>query len=156
MRRSPVLQDSNEETMPRSHLRYLGPTIRAGTVALGLTALAVDAASAAPPGGGPTEAGAGLGALTQRTEAPAQAAGPPSHTVAPGPDRVSEPDIGGVLGGRQSFAMESPDISAAFDSLSRPQQARVMQRCKDIVARPAQADASQLVICETLMAMSKR
>jgi hypothetical protein len=147
---------SDEETMPPYDLRYFGPNLRAGTVALGLAALVVDVAPAAPPGGSPTEPGAGLGVLIPDTEAPAQVAGPPSHTIAPGPGRISERGIGGILGGHESFAMEGPDISAAFDSLSRPQQARVLQRCKDIVARPAQADASQLAICGTLMAMSKR
>ena len=51
---------------------------------------------------------------------------------------------------------EDTDISSAFETLSRPQQARVMQRCKDVVARPAQADANQLTICQMLLAMAKR
>lgn len=134
------------------------PSLRAGAVALGLLALAVNAAPAAPPGAAP-ETGAAQGPISPRGEALAQAAGPPSHAAAAGPRRKSERgdgDLGGILGGHEAFAMESAGISAAFDSLSRMQQARVMQRCKDLVARPAQADASQLAICETLMAMTKR
>ena len=50
---------------------------------------------------------------------------------------------------------EDSDISAAFETLSRPQQARVLQRCKDVVARPAQADPNQLTICQMLLAMAK-
>jgi hypothetical protein len=140
-------------------LKYdFGPTLRAGTIALGLMALAVDAVPAAPPGAS-TEGGAGLGPISPRGEALAQNAGPPSHAAAAGPGRISERGgggLGGILGGHEAFAMESSDISVAFDSLSRQEQARVMQRCKDVVANPAQAEASQLAICETLMAMSKR
>jgi hypothetical protein len=135
-----------------------GTTLRAGAVALGLVALAVNAAPAAAPGAS-TEAGAGLGPISPRGEALAQLAGPPSHAGAAGPGRIGERgdgDLGGILGGHEAWAMESEGVSAAFDSLSRQEQGRVMQRCKDLVARPAQADASQLAICETLMAMTRR
>ena len=50
---------------------------------------------------------------------------------------------------------EGSDISSAFETLSRPQQARVMQRCKEVVARPALADQNQLTICQVLLAMGK-
>ena len=51
---------------------------------------------------------------------------------------------------------EDSDISSAFQTLSRPQQARVLQRCKDVVARPALVDPNQLTICQMLLAMAKR
>ena len=51
---------------------------------------------------------------------------------------------------------EDSDISSAFETLSRPQQARVMQRCKDLVARPALVDPNQLTICQMLLAMARR
>jgi hypothetical protein len=51
---------------------------------------------------------------------------------------------------------EGSDIWSAFETLSGPQQARVMQRCKELVARPALADPNQLTICQTLMAMAAR
>ena len=51
---------------------------------------------------------------------------------------------------------EDSDISSAFETLSRPQQARVMQRCKDVVARPALVDPNQLTICQMLLAMARR
>ena len=64
-----------------------------------------------------------------------------------------------TLSNLQAYAQagtEDSDISAAFETLSRPQQARVLQRCKDVVARPAQADPNQLTICQMLLAMAKR
>jgi hypothetical protein len=51
---------------------------------------------------------------------------------------------------------EGSDVWSAFETLSRPQQARVMQRCKEVVARPALAEPNQLTICQTLMAMAGR
>ena len=47
------------------------------------------------------------------------------------------------------------DIPSAFETLSRAQQARVMQRCKEVVARPALAEQNQLTICQVLLAMAK-
>ena len=145
--------------MRATDLKYdVGRAVRVGIVALGLVALAVNAAPAAPPGA-PTEGGAGLGQISPRGEALAQAAGPPSHAAAAGPGRSErgdgDGDLGGILGGREALAMESSGVSSAFDSLSRRQQARVMQRCRDVIARPAQADANQLTICQTLMVMAK-
>ncbi|MEA2985226.1 MAG: hypothetical protein QOD94_1480 [Alphaproteobacteria bacterium] len=52
--------------------------------------------------------------------------------------------------------MEDSDISSAFQTLSRPQQARVLQRCKDVVARPALVDPNQLTVCQMLLAMAKQ
>jgi hypothetical protein len=57
------------------------------------------------------------------------AAGPPPHTTAPGGDR---------------------GVAATFESLSRQQQVRVMQRCKEVLAAPAEADANQISLCQTL------
>ena len=99
-----------------------------------------------------------MGQISPRGEALAQAAGPPSHAAATGTGRVSERgdgDLGGILGGHEALAMESSGISSAFDALSRRQQARVMQRCRDVMARPAQADANQLTVCQTLTVMAK-
>ena len=53
-------------------------------------------------------------------------------------------------------AREGSDICLCFRDPVPPQQARVMQRCKEVVARPALADPNQLTICQTLMAMAKR
>jgi hypothetical protein len=134
------------------------PALRAGTVALGVLVVALGEAPAAPRGEAPTAAGAGLAPISPRGEAPAQVSGSPSHAPAAGPDRIGERGGGGVgeiLGGPDAFAMQDSGISAAFDSLSRQQQARVMQRCRDVLARPAQAEASQLSICQTLMTMPK-
>lgn len=142
--------------MRSSDLKYgFEPTLRAATVALGLVALAVGEAPAAPAGEATTEAGAGSAPTGPR--GPAQVAGPRSHAAAPGPGRIGDRgDMGDILGGHEAFAMEGADISATFDSLSRKQQARVMQRCRDVLARPAQADADHLTICQALMAITKR
>ena len=56
---------------------------------------------------------------------------------------------------REQEEREGPDVSTVFETLSRPQQARVMQRCKELVARPALADQNQLTICQVLLAMTK-
>lgn len=142
--------------MRSSDLKYrFEPTLRAAIVALGLLALAVGEARAAPAGEATTDAGVGLAPISPRGEAPTQVAGPPSHAAATGPSRIGEGDRGDpgdLLGGHEALAMQGSGISATFDSLSRQQQARVMQRCRDVLARPAQADASQLTICQTLMA----
>jgi len=47
------------------------------------------------------------------------------------------------------------DIPSAFETLSRAQQERVMQRCKEVVARPALAEQNQLTICQVLLAMAR-
>jgi hypothetical protein len=144
-------QNSNEEAMLSYDLKYdFALALRAGAVALGLLTLA--------PGEATAEAGAGLRQISPRAEAPAQVSGSPSHAPAAGPDRIGEPGgdgPGDLLGGREALAMQGSGVSAAFDALSRLKQARVMQRCRDILARPAQAEASQLTICETLMMMPK-
>jgi hypothetical protein len=140
-------------------LKYnFAPTLRASAVALGLLALALGEAPAAPPAEAPPEASAGSAPISPRGEAPAPVSGSPSHAPAAGPDRIGERGGGGVgdiLGGHEALAMEGSGISAAFGALSRLQQARVMQRCRDVMARPAQAEASQLTICQTLMMMPK-
>jgi hypothetical protein len=67
-------------------------------------------------------------------------AGPPPHNTVPG----------GVAGGDRG-------IAATFESLSRQQQDRVMQRCKDVLAAPAHAvDANQVSLCQTLNLMAGR
>ena len=63
-------------------------------------------------------------------------------------------DDPGTIGGQGGT--EGSDISSAFQTLSRPQQARVLQRCKDVVARPALVDPNQLTVCQMLLAMAKR
>jgi hypothetical protein len=60
----------------------------------------------------------------------------------------------GAISGQEGT--EDSDISSAFETLSRPQQARVLQRCKDVVARPALVDQNQLTICQMLLAMAKQ
>jgi hypothetical protein len=140
-------------------LKYdFAPALRAGAVALGMLMLAPGEAPAAPPGEATAEGGTGLLPISPRAEAPAQVSGSPSHAPAAGPDRIGEPGGGGpgdILGGREALAMQGSGVSAAFDALSRLQQARVMQRCRDVLARPAKAEASHLTICETLMMMPK-
>jgi hypothetical protein len=134
------------------------PALRAAAVGLGMLTLAPGDAPAAPPGEATAEAGAGLRQISPHAETPAQVSGSPSHAPAAGPDRIGEPsggDPGDILGGREALAMQGSGVSAAFGALSRLKQARVMQRCRDVLARPAQAEASQLTICETLMMMPK-
>lgn len=58
--------------------------------------------------------------------------------------------------GRNAFAMSSSEVAESFSSLSQQQQARVMQRCRDMIAKPNQADPNQLALCQTLAAMVKR
>jgi hypothetical protein len=53
-------------------------------------------------------------------------------------------------------AFASADVSSGFEGLSAQQQARVMQRCKDVMKNPGRADRNQIAICQTLSSMSKR
>jgi hypothetical protein len=88
-------------------------------------------------------------------------AGPTGTAVGFGGDSFAS-GSGGSGGGapspdtiRDQEETEGSDISSAFETLSRPQQARVMQRCKEVVARPALVDQNQLTICQVLLAMAK-
>jgi hypothetical protein len=62
----------------------------------------------------------------------------------------------GFTAGQGAFGMETSGVRESFESLTKAQQARVMQRCKDVIASPAQADPNQLALCQTLAAMAKR
>lgn len=61
----------------------------------------------------------------------------------------------GSTGGQDAFAM-SVDIAESFSSLTKQQQARIMRRCKDVIARPGEADPNQLAICQRLAATTRR
>jgi hypothetical protein len=52
--------------------------------------------------------------------------------------------------------MSPTDVTESFGSLTKQQQARVMQRCKDVIAKPGEADPNQLALCQTLAAMVRR
>ena len=125
-------------------LKYdFASTLRAGTVALGLAALAVTQLRRRRRQ--PNRRRRRL--VSDQSARGSARAGcrSPSHAAATGNGRISERgdgDLGGILGGHEALAMESSGVSSAFDALSRRQQARVMQRCKDVMARPAQADAN--------------
>lgn len=86
-------------------------------------------------------------------------AGLGSEAFASGSIGADNNNSGGAPGAGASSgqgAREGSDIWSAFETLTRPQQARVMQRCKEMVARPALADPNHLTICQTLMAMAGR
>jgi hypothetical protein len=140
-------------------------------------------AGVAPSLAGPNaNAGAGLARASQGTGAgpkamlapvPATAGtaavGPRNHSATAGATAAAgfggdsfASGSGGSGGGapspdtiRDQEETEGSDISSAFETLSRPQQARVMQRCKEVVARPALVDQNQLTICQVLLAMAK-
>jgi hypothetical protein len=99
-------------------------------------------------GAGSGGVGAGAGAGVGGVGGAGAAAGGSSPAAGGGPG-VGGPDPSG--GG----ATDGSSISAAFETLSAPQQARVMQRCKDVVARPELSDPTQLTICRTLMTMAR-
>jgi hypothetical protein len=94
-------------------------------------------------------------------------AGPTGTAVGFGGDSFASGSVGfGFGGGSDGRADGSStisgtggtggsDIPSAFETLSRAQQARVMQRCKEVVARPALAEQNQLTICQVLLAMAK-
>jgi hypothetical protein len=64
---------------------------------------------------------------------------------------------GGIIaGGLRETPANGSDVRAAFQSLSRTQQARVAQRCKSVMAHPAQAAGDRLAICQGLSSMAKR
>jgi hypothetical protein len=62
----------------------------------------------------------------------------------------------GFSGGHAAFGMDTSGVRESFESLTKAQQARVMQRCKDVIANPAQANTNQLALCQTLVATAKR
>lgn len=61
-----------------------------------------------------------------------------------------------VNGGVGVFGTDGSGIRASFESLTPQQQARVMQRCQDVVASPAQANRHHLALCRTLMTLAQR
>lgn len=62
------------------------------------------------------------------------------------------------FGGEQSGPgnTNSAVILDSFQSLTQAQQARVMQRCKDVMGSPSRASSNQVALCQTLSAMGKR
>lgn len=94
------------------------------------------------------EATGGLGLTSEPS--PAAAAGTKSR----GGPAGTRPSA--WIGGQDAFAMSALDITESFDSLTKQQQARIMRRCKDVIAKPGEADPNQLALCQTLTAMTRR
>jgi hypothetical protein len=160
-----------------------GRAIRGGIVALGLVALSVPAAvilssdDAYARGDGGTSDGkagkddnGGLGAAGDNvgsganTSAKAKGrAGPKTRGARLGifgalfSSRGSSTNGStGFTGAQGAFGMDTSGVRESFESLTKAQQARVMQRCKDVIANPAQSDVNQLALCQTLVATAKR
>ena len=64
--------------------------------------------------------------------------------------------------GAESFASSDPayswnasDVVESFSSLSQQQQARVLRRCKDVMARPAEAEPNHLTLCQFLATLKR-
>jgi hypothetical protein len=64
--------------------------------------------------------------------------------------------------GAESFASSDPTYSwnasefvESFSSLSQQQQARVLRRCKDVMAKPAEADPNHLTLCQLLATLRR-
>ena len=83
--------------------------------------------------------------------------------VASSPDAAVRGEATGGLGltgeparGESAFAMSATDVTESFFSLTQQQQARVMQRCREVIAKPAQSDPNHIAVCQTLAAATKR
>jgi hypothetical protein len=168
-----------EEAMRSRGLKYnVGRAVRVGIVALGMIALTAPAvmipsspdALARGGGKGGGDKGGDIGGLSGGSGGAIGGAlggvGDLGGLAGPRGGGDASAGMGGGTGGGPvsggnaagpgtNSATEGSAISSAFETLSRPQQARVMQRCKDVVARPAQADPNQLAICQTLLAMAR-
>ena len=64
--------------------------------------------------------------------------------------------------GAESFASSGPlsswsatDVAESFSSLSQQQQARVLRRCKDVMARPTEAEPNHLTLCQLLATLRR-
>jgi hypothetical protein len=160
-------------------LRYdVGRALRGCIVVLGLVALTGPSALSRDGGGGSqgggeasasvgaredgkagTGVGASHGAAAMRGEATGGLGLTRDPATATGTSGVSRhgraaPRTG--TRGEGAFAMSPSDVTESFGSLTKQQQARVMQRCKDVIAKPGEADPNQLALCQTLAAISKR
>lgn len=132
----------------------------------GSTGVGPGPAAAAPPirgdaAGGPgVTSGGGTGATTDGA-----GNGPPAKAdgrAGLGGGADNGPGTGGGSGngsgasGAGQGNTNKSNVVGSFQSLSQPQQARVMQRCKDVLAAPRKAEPSQLALCNTLDAMARR
>lgn len=145
----------------RSHRRGFGVrrAIYAGIVVAGLLAVAGAAwlyGEGTQGAGG--QAGNGTSAVHD-TASRGKATGGPGLTgelTPSGPtDTTGAGRTAGSTGGQDAFAM-SGDIAESFSSLTKQQQARILRRCKDVIARPGEADPNQLAICQRLAATTRR
>ena len=119
----------------------------AGIIVVGLVALAVPSALSRDRGAGETTASGGpVGSEVGASQGAVRGEATGGLGLTGDPARAD---------GENAFAMSNSDVAESFSSLSQQQQARIMQRCRDLIAKPNQADPNQLALCQTLAAMVK-
>ena len=135
--------------MRSQDLKYdVGRALRVGIVALGLVNIAAPAAHT-------QSVGAGVGADAAGASAGA-GVGVGIGGVGAGTGGTGAGAGGSAGAGAAAFGLSGSGVAGSFAALSNVQQARVMQRCKDVLARPKQADPNQLALCKTLMSLAKK
>jgi hypothetical protein len=148
--------------MRLDELRHdVGRVLRGGIVVLGLVALAGPSALSRDGEGDSDEKAGASHSAALRGEATGGLGltSEPSRAAATGTDGLGAPGgsgAGTARRGEGAFAMSPTDVTESFGSLTKQQQARVMQRCKDVIAKPGEADPNQLALCQTLAAMVRR
>jgi hypothetical protein len=142
----------------------VGQAVRVGIVVLGLAGLATfgviilsTPGAYALDGGGDKGGGVSAGAKGGKANASVgTGTGLGIFGILFGGGTGGTPRTNGGRTGETAFGMDTSDVRTSFESLTPPQRARVMQRCKTAIASPARADPNQLALCQTLMSMAKR